>query len=88
MASEAVLALPGRGGQAAFVIKWAASVIQISGYSATAFGLAPWNIYLFLAGLLGWLTVGVLWNDRAIILIHLVAFTAMAVGLATGGGTR
>ena len=67
----------------AFWIKWIASVIQILGYTATAFELTPWNAYLFLAGLLGWLTVGILWNDRAIMLIHLVALGAMLVGLFT-----
>ena len=64
-----------------FVVKWAASIVQILGYTATGFGLAPWNIYLFLVGLLGWLAVGVLWRDRAIILIHLVALGAMVAGL-------
>lgn len=67
----------------AFVIKWVASVIQILGYSATAFGFTPLNIYLFLAGLIGWFMVGVMWNDRAIMLIHLVALGAMFVGLAS-----
>lgn len=67
----------------AFVIKWIASVIQILGYGATAFGATPLNIYLFLAGLLGWLIVGVMWNDRAIMLIHLVALGAMVIGLSS-----
>ncbi|MDJ0612604.1 MAG: hypothetical protein QNJ29_02945 [Rhizobiaceae bacterium] len=67
----------------AFLIKWAASIIQILGYGATAFGATPLNIYLFLAGLLGWLIVGVMWNDRAIILIHLVALGAMVIGLSS-----
>jgi hypothetical protein len=79
---SAPAAAPARpGGRAAFAIKWVASVIQILGYTATAFDLAPWNIYLFLAGLIGWFAVGVLWNDRAIILIHLVALCAMLAGL-------
>jgi hypothetical protein len=64
-----------------FIVKWVASVIQILGYTATGFGLTPWNIYLFLGGLLGWLAVGVLWRDRAIILIHVVALGAMIAGL-------
>ena len=50
----------------AFAIKWVASIIQIMGYTATGFGWTPWNLYLFLAGVLGWFAVGVLWNDRAI----------------------
>lgn len=69
-----------------FVIKWGASVLQIIGYAATGFGLTPWNIYLFLFGLIGWFIVGVLWNDRAIMLIHVVALAALLAGLASGGG--
>ncbi|HDZ72140.1 MAG TPA: ubiquinone biosynthesis methyltransferase UbiE [Aurantimonas coralicida] len=65
------------------MIKWVASIIQIMGYTATAFGWTPWNIYLFVAGLIGWFAVGIMWNDRALILIHLVALGAMLVGLAS-----
>lgn len=80
MQSE-VLRLPGLGAVTpVFVLKWAASIIQIFGYAATAWGAEPWNIYLFLAGLTGWFLVGVLWNDRAIMLIHAVALGAMVVG--------
>ena len=66
----------------AFFVKWLASIVQILGYTATAFGMTPLNIYLFLAGLTGWFIVGALWNDRAIMLIHLAALGAMFVGLA------
>lgn len=67
----------------AFAIKWVASIIQIAGYTTTAFELTPWNVYLFLVGLIGWFIVGVLWNDRAIMLIHIVALGAMIVGIAS-----
>jgi len=72
-----------KSGGIAFVVKWAASVIQILGYTATAVGWTPWNLYLFLVGVLGWFAVGVLWNDRAIMLIHIIAFGAMVTGMAT-----
>jgi hypothetical protein len=62
-------------------LKWIASVIQIMGYTATAYGLTPLNIYLFLMGLIGWFAVGWIWKDRAIMLIHVVALGAMIVGL-------
>lgn len=68
----------------AFGLKWAASIAQIFGYTATAFGWTPLNIYLFLIGLVGWFAVGVLWNDRAIMLIHVIALSAMITGLASG----
>lgn len=66
-----------------WILKWAASVVQIMGYTATAFGMTPLNIYLFLIGLVGWFTVGVMWKDRAIMLIHVVALAAMLAGLVT-----
>ncbi|MCY4333525.1 MAG: ubiquinone biosynthesis methyltransferase UbiE [Litoreibacter sp.] len=67
--------------QVAFILKWVASLIQILGYAATAFEVTPWNVYLFLLGVLGWFAVGLLWNDRAIMLIHVVAFAALIAGL-------
>lgn len=67
----------------AFHIKWVASIIQILGYALTAFEVMPLNLYLFLVGVMGWFIVGVLWNDRAIMLIHIVAFGAMIVGMAS-----
>jgi hypothetical protein len=66
---------------AAFVLKWVASVIQILGYAATGFGFVPWNLGFFLVGVALWFAVGVLWNDRAIMLIHLVAFAVMLAGV-------
>ncbi|MGX9855464.1 DUF6552 family protein [Limimaricola variabilis] len=81
MASEAT-DVAGRD-RTAFAVKWVASVIQILGYAGTAFGWTPWNLYLFVVGVIGWLFVGVLWNDRAIMLIHFVALGAMLTGMAS-----
>lgn len=69
--------------QIAFILKWVASIIQILGYTATAFQVTPLNMYLFLVGITGWLVVGLLWNDKAIILIHAVALSAMLFGLVS-----
>ncbi|MGI9305791.1 MAG: DUF6552 family protein [Gammaproteobacteria bacterium] len=40
-------------------------------------------MYLFLAGLIGWFAVGVLWKDKAIMLIHAVALAALLAGMAS-----
>lgn len=77
----AALAPPATAISPVFAIKWAASIVQIFGYTATAFGWTPLNIYLFLIGLVGWFAVGVLWKDRAIMLIHVIALSAMIAGL-------
>ncbi|WP_371226017.1 DUF6552 family protein [Roseovarius sp. 2305UL8-3] len=66
----------------AFGVKWVASAIQIAGYAATGMGWTPWNLYLFVVGVIGWFMVGVLWKDRAIMLVHIVALGAMLVGMA------
>ena len=68
----------------ALVIKWVASVIQIMGYTATGFGMVPLNLYFFLGGVLGWFVVGVLWKDRAIMMIHVVALCEMVAGKTSG----
>ena len=77
----AVDVMQGAGWDRVTVLKWATSIVQIMGYTATAWGMMPWNIYLFLVGLVGWFVVGVLWRDKAIMLIHLVALGAMISGL-------
>lgn len=66
-----------------FAVKWGASAIQIMGYTATGFGWTPWNLYLFLVGVVGWFAVGALWNDKALMLVHLVALGAMTAGMAS-----
>ncbi|MEM6372234.1 MAG: DUF6552 family protein [Pseudomonadota bacterium] len=75
------LALPDRWA----TIKWVASIAQILGYGATAMGAHPLNLCFFAVGLAGWFLVGWHWNDRAIMLIHVVAASAMIVGLLSGG---
>lgn len=67
-----------------FAVKWGASIIQIMGYTATGFGWTPWNLYLFVIGVLGWFAVGAFWNDKALMLVHLVALGAMIAGMASG----
>lgn len=66
------------------IVKWAASIVQILGYTATGFGWTPLNLYLFLVGVVGWFAVGFLWKDKALMLVHLVALAAMLAGMANG----
>lgn len=74
-------------GRMVFAVKWGASIIQIMGYTATGFGWTPWNLNLFLIGVLGWFAVGAMWNDKALMLVHLVALSAMIVGMTSGAST-
>ena len=55
-------------------VKWSASVILLIAMSLTSVGnLEPWNLLLHLIGVLGWLYVGILWHDRALIFINSIA---------------
>lgn len=83
MPSDTILERP-QFDRIVFAVKWGASLIQIMGYTATGFGWAPWNLYLFLIGVLGWFAVGAMWNDKALMLVHLVALGAMIAGMASG----
>ncbi len=67
-----------------FAVKWGASAVQIMGYTAMGFGWAPWNLYMFLVGVVGWFAVGALWNDKALMLVHFVALGAMIAGMVSG----
>ena len=42
--------------------------------------MTPWNIYAFFLGILLWFAVGVMWNDRAIMVVHVGAFVSLLEG--------
>lgn len=62
------------------IVKWTATIIQLIGYGMTGLNMVPWNIYAFFAGIILWFTVGVMWKDRAIMVVHVGAFISIFVG--------
>lgn len=62
------------------IVKWIATIIQLVGYALTGLNIVPWNIYAFIIGILLWFTVGVMWKDRAIMVVHVGAFIAILGG--------
>jgi len=62
-------------------IKWAASIVLLVGMMLTANQIYPLNIFIHLIGLIGWLIVSMMWNDRALIIINAVGIAIMANGL-------
>jgi hypothetical protein len=42
--------------------------------------VVPWNVFAFFAGLVPWFAVGVMWKDRAIMVVHVGAFISLLVG--------
>mgnify|MGYP005698413531 CR=1 FL=1 len=63
-------------------IKWTASILLLIAMSLTSVGNSePWNLILHLIGVLGWLYVGILWHDRALIFINSIASFIFLSGL-------
>ena len=62
------------------IVKWVATIIQLTGYGFTGLNYTPWNIYLFFIGIVLWFAVGVMWKDKAIIVVHVGAFISRLVG--------
>lgn len=69
-----------RGMTAVDIVKWIATVIQLIGYGLTGLNVVPWNVFAFFAGIVLWFAVGVMWKDRAIMVVHLGAFVSLLVG--------
>ena len=62
------------------ILKWVATAIQLVGYGLTGLNIVPWNIFAFIVGIVLWFLVGVLWKDRAIMVVHIGAFIAIVAG--------
>lgn len=62
------------------VVKWVATVVQLAGYGLTGLNIVPWNVFAFIVGIVLWFLVGVMWKDRAIMVVHIGAFIAIVGG--------
>jgi len=62
------------------IVKWVATAIQLVGYGLTGLNVVPWNVFAFIVGIVLWFIVGVMWKDRAIMVVHAGAFIAILSG--------
>ena len=62
------------------IVKWVATVIQMIGYGLTGLNIVPWNVFAFIVGIILWFLVGVMWKDRAIMVVHVGALIAIIGG--------
>jgi len=68
-------------GDLSWYIKWISSVFIIAGMALTSANIFPINIIVHGVGVTGWLIVGMLWHDRALIFLNAVAIFVYASGL-------
>lgn len=62
------------------IVKWVATAIQLVGYGLTGLNIVPWNVFAFFVGIFLWFAVGVMWKDRAIMVVHVGAFVSLLAG--------
>ncbi len=62
-------------------IKWFASIVLIIGAAVTALDMYPYNMYFQFVGLTGWLIVGIMWKDWALIVVNTVGSLILFAGI-------
>jgi hypothetical protein len=63
-------------------LKWIASFFLLIGMALVSTGgYEPWNMVVSLIGVTGWMIVGMIWHDRALIFINGIAIFIWASGI-------
>ncbi len=73
-------------GDLSWYVKWVAAITGIVGAFASAGDLFPWNVGFGVISLLLWTYVGMLWNDRAIMIMNAVIAGAFALSFMISQG--
>ena len=68
-------------GDLSWYIKWVSSIFIIIGMALSSANIFPLNIIIHGIGVSGWLVVGMLWHDRALIFLNTVAIFVYATSL-------
>ena len=64
-------------------LKWVSTIILLFGIILTANNIYPYNLYVNVVALFGWIIVSIMWNDRALIIINSVALTLYINGIVS-----
>jgi hypothetical protein len=68
-------------GDLSWYIKWASSITLIFAMLFTSANMFPINLYISNIGFIGWLTVGMLWHDRSLIVLNAVSLAIYTLGI-------
>jgi hypothetical protein len=68
-------------GDLSWYIKWASSVLLIIAMVMTSVNIFPYNLYPAILGMTGWLIVGLLWHDRALIVLNAISVAIYLTGI-------
>jgi len=64
-------------------LKWVASVLLVAGVILTSNNIFPLNLFFHAGGMLGWLIVSIIWNDRALLVVNAVSLALLINGLVS-----
>ena len=62
-------------------VKWTSSFFVIIGWMLNSINLFPYNIFIQMIGVAGWLWVGILWHDRALIVLNSISLAIYTLGI-------
>ena len=68
-------------GDLSWYVKWVSSIIIIIGMIMSSVNFFPFNLFVHFIGVAGWFVVGLLWNDRSLILLNGIAMIIFALGI-------
>jgi hypothetical protein len=68
---------------ATWYTKWTSSILLMLGMILTSQNIFPYNLYLHVIGISGWLYVSIVWNDRALIVLNSVALSIFVNGIVS-----
>jgi len=68
---------------ATWYTKWISSILLMLGMILTSQNIFPYNLYLHVIGISGWLYVSIVWNDRALIVLNSVALSIFVNGIVS-----
>ena len=71
--------------QTEFIFEWGSTVILLVGAAFTSLNIYPMNVFLSMAGNLGWLVVALMWRRPSLIVIQLVISFIYVAGLIDKG---
>lgn len=63
-----------------WLVKWISSILMIIAMSMTSANVYPYNVFIGLCASIGWTYVGVMWKDRALIMLNAIAVGIYLIG--------
>jgi len=64
-------------------VKWVSTIILILAMILTSQNIYPYNLIFHIIGIIGWIYVSIVWNDRALIVINSVGLAIFSNGIVS-----